>query len=103
MTSPGRHRKNWGPIASHDAYRWSPFSGAIFFRKGKKRRTRGPVLQSRVFPYARTRLRATLTLKGPRGFSCRRDLMNLSADMATKINITFYLDALDAFQKAIME
>jgi len=29
--------------------------------------------------------------------------MNLSADMATKIDIKFYLDAPDALLKAIME
>jgi ATP-dependent Lon protease len=35
--------------------------------------------------------------------SCRRDLMNLSDDMATKIDIKFYSDARDALLKAIME
>ncbi|OQB02083.1 MAG: Lon protease [Spirochaetes bacterium ADurb.Bin215] len=35
--------------------------------------------------------------------SCRKDLMNLSDDMATKIDIKFYSDARDALLKAIME
>jgi ATP-dependent Lon protease len=35
--------------------------------------------------------------------SCRRQLFNLSDDMATKIDIQFYSDARDALLKAIME
>lgn len=35
--------------------------------------------------------------------SCRRDLLNLSDDMATKIDIKFYSDARDALLKAMME
>lgn len=35
--------------------------------------------------------------------SCRRDLFDLSDDMATKIDIQFYMDARDALLKAIQE
>jgi len=35
--------------------------------------------------------------------SCRRQLVDLSDDMATKIDVQFYLDARDALLKAIME
>ncbi|VFT29124.1 Uncharacterised protein [Pseudomonas aeruginosa] len=35
--------------------------------------------------------------------TCRRQLYDLSDDMATKIDIQFYQDARDAFLKAIVE
>ncbi len=35
--------------------------------------------------------------------SCRRQLIDLSDDMAIKIDIQFYLDARDALLKAMME
>ncbi|MFA6808735.1 MAG: S16 family serine protease [Eubacteriales bacterium] len=35
--------------------------------------------------------------------SCRRQLVDLSDDMATKIDVQFYLDARDALLKAMME
>ena len=35
--------------------------------------------------------------------SCRRDLIDLSDDMATKVDIQFYSDARDALLKAIQE
>lgn len=35
--------------------------------------------------------------------SCRRDLFELSDDMATKVDIQFYSDARDALLKAIAE
>ena len=35
--------------------------------------------------------------------TCRRQLVDLSDDMATKINIQFYLDAREALLKAIVE
>ncbi|MEZ5527292.1 MAG: hypothetical protein R3F26_07140, partial [Gammaproteobacteria bacterium] len=35
--------------------------------------------------------------------SCRRQLLDLSDDMATKIDIQFYSDSTDALLKAIVE
>jgi ATP-dependent Lon protease len=35
--------------------------------------------------------------------SCRRDLVDLSDDMATKVDIQYYSDARDALLKAIAE
>jgi ATP-dependent Lon protease len=35
--------------------------------------------------------------------TCRRQLVDLSGDMATKINIQFYLDGREALLKAIVE
>ena len=35
--------------------------------------------------------------------ACRRQLIDLSDDMATKIDIQFYSDAKDAFLKAILD
>ena len=35
--------------------------------------------------------------------TCRRQLVDLSDDMATKINIQFYLDGREALLKAIVE
>jgi ATP-dependent Lon protease len=35
--------------------------------------------------------------------SCRRQLIDLSDDMATKIDVQYYLDAKDALLKAVLE
>ncbi len=45
--------------------------------------------------------KGAMTLLMP--ISCRRQLFELSDEMATKINIEFYADAIDAFTKAIMD
>ena len=45
--------------------------------------------------------KGAMTLLMP--ISSRRQLFDLSDDMATKINIEFYADAIDAFTKAIMD
>lgn len=35
--------------------------------------------------------------------TCRKQLLDLSDDMATKVNIVFYSDAADALSKALLE
>jgi ATP-dependent Lon protease len=45
--------------------------------------------------------KGAMTLLMP--ISSRKQLFELSDDMATKINIEFYADAIDAFTKAIMD
>jgi len=45
--------------------------------------------------------KGAMTLLMP--ISSRRQLFGLSDEMATKVNIEFYADAIDAFTKAIMD